>query len=73
MKKLNIIQPGTKVWIKSNQPFCVEVSNAHIITKNLIVTYDVFWWEGTNRKEISVCESDVELQENTTVAIGFGK
>jgi hypothetical protein len=72
MKKLNIIQPGTKVWVKSNQPFCVEVCNVHIITKNMLVTYDVSWWEGTCRKELSLNESDIELQENTTVAIGFG-
>ena len=46
MKKLEIIKPGTRVWIKSDAPFSVEVHSVHIVTrdfeKNWVILSFVF-------------------------------
>ena len=73
MKKINLLQPGSIVWIKSNQPFPVEIQATHIFSKEMLVSYDVFWWDGYDRKQMTIGEDEVRVEKVQHMKVGFGE
>ena len=71
MTKLNLLQPGTTAWVKSNQPFPVEIQAVHIFSKDLLVSYDVFWWDNFERKLITVSENEIQTEKIQHLKVGF--
>lgn len=72
MKSIELIKPGAKVWVKSDNPFQVEVEGLQITTSDLIVTYHIFWWVGMDRKDLWVKADELDVQKDPIMKATFG-
>jgi len=72
MKKLDLIQPGTIITVKAEEPFEAVIENIGITGKDLSVFYDVSWWQGRERKTLTLRKDEIDVTSTIPIIkIGF--
>ena len=73
-EKLDILSPGTTIIVKAEEPFEAVIENIGITGRDLSIFYDVSWWQGRERKTLTIREDEIDVVPKTPVIkIGFSK
>jgi hypothetical protein len=67
---MNVVKPGSKVWIPRGEIKDAIVSCVQI-TSNERVLYLVTWWVGTDRKEQWLEEFEISTEQPNFIPVGF--
>ena len=68
---LEILPPGTRVYIKAQEPFEAEIQSVTIFSKSCAISYEVFWWNGDERKQTRIAEHEVDHSITPKTKVGF--